>query len=103
MTNLYVHEQIITEWQTKQIIRNECTDPEPLTNLILKVVQKHRILDKWRSSILIVLFKKKHNMLSSKLKLTTTFKINATAHTEEEEGFSSGRSCNHAVFVKGHI
>lgn len=84
-----------------------------ITSLIRKIILIHRIPDSWRTSIMILLFKKGDkmkpenyrgiNLLNTMLKLTTkviTNLINSRITlSEEQQGFRTGRSCTDAVFI----
>lgn len=84
-----------------------------LTKFINKIIQESRIPEEWRTSIMILLFKKGEktdpnnyrgiNLLCTTLKLTTKIISNKitslTQISEEQQGFRTGRSCNDAIFV----
>lgn len=90
---------------------------EELTKLIKNILNTCRIPDPWRTSTMILMFKKGDkqemsnyrgiNLLDTTLKLTTkviTNKINGlTSLQDEQQGFRRGRSCVDAVFVLRQI
>lgn len=85
--------------------------------LVNKILSQHKIPIKWKTTTLILLFKKGNKkdpvnyrgitLLDTMLKVLTKIianKINLyTTFSEEQQGFRSGRSCTDAIFVMRQI
>ncbi|XP_065174094.1 uncharacterized protein [Atheta coriaria] len=88
-----------------------------ITKMINKVLKERRIPNEWRTSTLIMLFKKGDRqipsnyrgitLLSTTLKITTRIISNKilerTTFGDEQQGFRTGRSCNDAIFILRQI
>ena len=90
---------------------------QQLVTLVRTIFFVHKILDEWRSSIAIHMFKKGDktipsiyriiSLLNITLKLTTKILTNIINSmitvSDEKQGFRTGRSCTDAVFVMRQI
>ncbi|XP_043499919.1 uncharacterized protein LOC122522697 [Polistes fuscatus] len=90
---------------------------QELTILTQRILEQKKILDEWRTSIMILLFKKEDkkqarnckgiNLLCTTLKLVTKVISNLISEritlAYEQQGFRPGRSCTDAAFVVRQI